>query len=60
MFIRPYHKKQYKELLDGLIGQPVSDVPVRTEEQQRQSEGNYSQYIRTVLSFQLYLHYANS
>lgn len=24
MFIRPHHKKQYREMLDALIGQPVS------------------------------------
>uniref|UniRef100_A0A3Q3CXN1 Regulator of telomere elongation helicase 1 n=1 Tax=Haplochromis burtoni TaxID=8153 RepID=A0A3Q3CXN1_HAPBU len=41
MFIRPNHKKQYKDMLDGLIGQPVSasDVPVMIEEQQEQPEG---------------------
>uniref|UniRef100_A0A3B4ESJ1 Regulator of telomere elongation helicase 1 n=1 Tax=Pundamilia nyererei TaxID=303518 RepID=A0A3B4ESJ1_9CICH len=40
MFIRPNHKKQYKDMLDGLIGQPVSapDVPVMIEEQE-QPEG---------------------
>ncbi|XP_008292635.1 regulator of telomere elongation helicase 1 [Stegastes partitus] len=38
-FIRPYHKKQYKEMLDALIGQPVSaaDVPAVDEEQQREA-----------------------
>ncbi|XP_030590571.1 regulator of telomere elongation helicase 1 isoform X2 [Archocentrus centrarchus] len=42
VFIRPCHKKQYKEMLDALIGQPVSapDVPAVTEEQQRQSEAS--------------------
>ncbi|KAM4562897.1 regulator of telomere elongation helicase 1 [Odontesthes bonariensis] len=39
MFIRPRHKKQYKEMLDALIGRPVAteDVPGFTEEQQREA-----------------------
>lgn len=37
MFIRPQHKKQYKEMLDALIGQSVAaaDVPAENEDQQR-------------------------
>ncbi|XP_072224081.1 regulator of telomere elongation helicase 1 [Leuresthes tenuis] len=40
MFIRPHHKKQYKEMMDALIGQPVAtdDVPAFSEEQQREAE----------------------
>lgn len=25
MFIRPNHKKQYRQMLDGLVGQPATD-----------------------------------
>lgn len=32
VFVRPHHKKQYKEMLDALIGQPVS-CPAVSEEQ---------------------------
>ncbi|XP_040918142.1 regulator of telomere elongation helicase 1-like [Toxotes jaculatrix] len=36
VFIRPQHKKQYKEMLDALIGQSASaaDVPAVSEDQQ--------------------------
>ncbi|XP_068589744.1 regulator of telomere elongation helicase 1 isoform X2 [Cebidichthys violaceus] len=38
MFIPPRHKKQYKEMLDALIGQSVSaaEVPAASEDHQRQ------------------------
>uniref|UniRef100_A0A8P4GG84 Regulator of telomere elongation helicase 1 n=1 Tax=Dicentrarchus labrax TaxID=13489 RepID=A0A8P4GG84_DICLA len=41
MFIRPHHKKQYKEMLDVLIGQSVSaaDVPAVSEDQRRFDKG---------------------
>uniref|UniRef100_A0A4W6E8L3 Regulator of telomere elongation helicase 1 n=1 Tax=Lates calcarifer TaxID=8187 RepID=A0A4W6E8L3_LATCA len=41
MFIRAHHKKQYKEMLDGLIGPSVSadDVPAASEDQQSKGEG---------------------
>lgn len=41
MFIRPQHKKQYKEILDALIGQSATttDVGAVSEDQQRQGEG---------------------
>ncbi|KAA8591226.1 hypothetical protein FQN60_002169, partial [Etheostoma spectabile] len=35
MFIPARHKKRYKEMLDGLIGNSVSGVPAETEDQQR-------------------------
>lgn len=37
MFIRPHHKKQYKQMLDSIIGQSVSatDVPAVSEDRQR-------------------------
>lgn len=40
MFIRPQHKKQYKEMLDALIGQSAAatDVAAVSEEQQTQGE----------------------
>ncbi|XP_070766663.1 regulator of telomere elongation helicase 1 [Enoplosus armatus] len=40
--IRPHHKKQYKEMLDALIGQSVSaaDVPTLSENQQRQASSS--------------------
>uniref|UniRef100_A0A669D8B5 Regulator of telomere elongation helicase 1 n=1 Tax=Oreochromis niloticus TaxID=8128 RepID=A0A669D8B5_ORENI len=49
MFIRPNHKKQYKDMLDGLIGQPVSapDVPVMIEEQQEQPEASLLSPLRS-------------
>lgn len=36
MFIRPHHKKQYKEMLAALVGQSVSaaDGPAISEDQQ--------------------------
>ncbi|KAM9342686.1 regulator of telomere elongation helicase 1 isoform 2-T2 [Pholidichthys leucotaenia] len=43
MFIRPHHKKQYKEMLDVLMGEPVSvadEVPADNEEQQRRDEAS--------------------
>ena len=41
MFIRPHHKKQYKEMLDDLMGQSAStaDVPVVSEDQQSKGKG---------------------
>lgn len=44
MFIPPRHKKQYKEMLDGLIGQSVSaaDVPAVNEDQQRHASSSLS------------------
>ncbi|KAM6924811.1 regulator of telomere elongation helicase 1 [Xenentodon cancila] len=41
MFIRPHHKKQYKEMLDALIGQPAqtAGVPDWRDEQQEPSDG---------------------
>ncbi|XP_047221537.1 regulator of telomere elongation helicase 1 isoform X3 [Girardinichthys multiradiatus] len=35
-FVRPHHKKQYREMLDALIGQPISTAnsPTLSEEQQ--------------------------
>ncbi|XP_041656310.1 regulator of telomere elongation helicase 1 [Cheilinus undulatus] len=38
-FIRPHHKKQYKEMLDALIGQPVSaaEVPAAVSEEQQEN-----------------------
>uniref|UniRef100_A0A3Q4GCI1 Regulator of telomere elongation helicase 1 n=1 Tax=Neolamprologus brichardi TaxID=32507 RepID=A0A3Q4GCI1_NEOBR len=49
MFIRPNHKKQYKDMLGGLIGQPVSapDVPVMIEEQQEQPEASLLSPLRS-------------
>ncbi|KAM8754557.1 regulator of telomere elongation helicase 1 isoform 1-T1 [Acanthopagrus schlegelii] len=37
VFIRPHHKKQYKDMLDSLVGQSDSaaDVPAPSEDQQR-------------------------
>lgn len=36
MFIRPHHKKQYKKMLNGLVGRSVSaaDGPAISEDQQ--------------------------
>lgn len=44
MFLRPHHKKQYKEMLDALIGQSASAayVPVVSEDQQSKGEGQPS------------------
>ncbi|KAM7412359.1 hypothetical protein PAMA_022037 [Pampus argenteus] len=36
MFIRPHHKKQYRQMLDALIGQSA-DVPAVSEDQQTQA-----------------------
>ncbi|XP_061591579.1 regulator of telomere elongation helicase 1 isoform X2 [Cololabis saira] len=43
MFIRPHHKKQYKEMLDALMGQttPTDGVPDLSDEQQRQSDDQH-------------------
>ncbi|XP_031733432.1 regulator of telomere elongation helicase 1 isoform X4 [Anarrhichthys ocellatus] len=42
MFIPPRHKKQYKEMLDALIGQSVSaaEVPAASEDHQRQGSSS--------------------
>ncbi|XP_050926955.1 regulator of telomere elongation helicase 1 isoform X2 [Lates calcarifer] len=42
MFIRAHHKKQYKEMLDGLIGPSVSadDVPAASEDQQSKASSS--------------------
>ncbi|XP_040009350.1 regulator of telomere elongation helicase 1 isoform X2 [Xiphias gladius] len=47
MFLRPHHKKQYKEMLDALIGQSASAayVPVVSEDQQ--SKASSSPPLRT-------------
>ncbi|KAK2850793.1 hypothetical protein Q5P01_007069 [Channa striata] len=49
VFIRPHHKKQYKEMLDALIGQSVSasHVPAVSEDQHRQDEASSSCPMRT-------------
>ncbi|XP_028309281.1 regulator of telomere elongation helicase 1 [Gouania willdenowi] len=48
MFIRPHHKKQYKEMLDDLIGQQCSaaDVPVN-EDQPVLGEASHSSSLKT-------------
>lgn len=38
VFIRTHHKKQYKEMLDALIGQSADD-PAVSEDQQTQGKG---------------------
>lgn len=42
MFIRPHHKKQYKDMLDSLVGQSDSaaDVPALSEDLQRHGKDN--------------------
>uniref|UniRef100_A0A8P4GM88 Regulator of telomere elongation helicase 1 n=1 Tax=Dicentrarchus labrax TaxID=13489 RepID=A0A8P4GM88_DICLA len=49
MFIRPHHKKQYKEMLDVLIGQSVSaaDVPAVSEDQRRFDKGQLNLFPKT-------------
>ncbi|KAF3696430.1 Regulator of telomere elongation helicase 1 [Channa argus] len=49
VFIRPHHKKQYKEMLDALIGQSTSaaDVPAVSEDQQRAGGAPSSSPLRT-------------
>uniref|UniRef100_A0A8P4KN29 Regulator of telomere elongation helicase 1 n=1 Tax=Dicentrarchus labrax TaxID=13489 RepID=A0A8P4KN29_DICLA len=50
MFIRPHHKKQYKEMLDVLIGQSVSaaDVPAVSEDQRRFDKGQLNVLYRYI------------
>uniref|UniRef100_A0A671VSG6 Regulator of telomere elongation helicase 1 n=1 Tax=Sparus aurata TaxID=8175 RepID=A0A671VSG6_SPAAU len=42
VFIRPHHKKQYKDMLDSLVGQSDSaaDVPALSEDLQRHGKDN--------------------
>ncbi|KAM6928948.1 regulator of telomere elongation helicase 1 isoform 1-T1 [Lycodopsis pacificus] len=47
MFIPPRHKKQYKEMLDALIGQSVSAAEVHAASEDHQRQGSSSPPLKT-------------
>lgn len=38
MFIRPYHKKQYREMLDGFVGQSTADAHPTYDDQEKKGK----------------------
>lgn len=48
VFIRPHHKKQYKQMLDSIINQSLSatDVPAVSEDQQRHGKRQFIKFCR--------------
>ncbi|XP_041859068.1 regulator of telomere elongation helicase 1 [Melanotaenia boesemani] len=47
MFVRPHHKKQYKEMLDALMGQPASSADVPASNEELQTQATLSSPLRT-------------